>query len=109
MRPHVSLNCSLFLRATAVAVTLCGFGVGHGAAQETVAEYTIGMEKRDGYFPLYWDADTGRLLMEVSRLDEQFLYLTSLATGFGSNRLGLDRGMIGNEGLARFSRVGPHH
>ena len=52
MRPHVSLNCSLFLRATAVAVTLCGFGVGHGAAQETVAEYTIELVERDhGYNP----------------------------------------------------------
>jgi hypothetical protein len=37
----------------------------------------------------------------------QFLYLTSLATGMGSTRLGLDRGMIGNEAIAKFERTGP--
>lgn len=60
-----------------------------------------------GFFPLYWDAAGGRLLLEVARLDEPFLYLTSLATGVGSNDLGLDRGEIWDEHIARFRRVGP--
>jgi len=55
---------------------------------------------------LYWDADEERLLLEVRNLNEQFLYLTSLATGLGSSRLGLDRGMIADEALARFERHG---
>ncbi|MDH4350921.1 MAG: DUF5117 domain-containing protein, partial [Gemmatimonadota bacterium] len=71
-----------------------------------IAEYTGGMERQDGFFPIHWDGKTGRLLMEV-RLDEEFLYLTSLATGLGSAELGLDRGTIGGEYIAHFTRVGP--
>ena len=47
------------------------------------------------------------LLLEVGRWEEQFLYLTSLATGVGSNALGLDRGNIQTAYLAHFERVGP--
>jgi hypothetical protein len=76
------------------------------SAQESISRYTRDFEKRDGYFPLYWDSAEGRLLLEIPRLNEEFLYLTSLATGLGSNRLGLDRGMISDESIARFERQG---
>jgi hypothetical protein len=75
-------------------------------AQESIRDYTRGMEKRDGYFPLYWDAAGGRLLLEIERTGEEFLYLTSLATGIGHTQLGLDRGTIMDEAIARFDRVG---
>jgi hypothetical protein len=71
-----------------------------------IADSTQGMERQDGFFPIHWDAAKARLLMEV-RLDEEFLYLTSLATGVGSATLGLDRGTIGGEYVAHFARVGP--
>ena len=61
-------------------------------AQESIADYTEAFEQRDGYFPVYWDATEGRLLLEIPRIGEEFLYLTSLATGLGSTQLGLDRG-----------------
>ena len=77
------------------------------SAQETIADYTSEMEHRTGYMSLHWDAEGGRLLLEVPAAGEDFLYLQSLATGIGSNRLGLDRGMIGGEYIARFERVGP--
>ncbi|MBW3553248.1 MAG: DUF5117 domain-containing protein, partial [Gemmatimonadetes bacterium] len=80
---------------------------GSDGALPSIARYTTGFEAMPGYFPLYWDAARGRLLLEVPRLDEEFLYLTSLATGFGSNDLGLDRGEIMEEHIARFRRVGP--
>lgn len=73
----------------------------------TIADYTRGMDAQPGYFPLYWDDAGGRLLLEVGRWDEQFLYLTSLATGVGSNALGLDRGNIQSAYVAHFERVGP--
>ena len=76
-------------------------------AQTSIQSYTEGMDKQDGYFPLYWDSAEGRLLVEIPRLDEDFLYLTSLATGVGSNALGLDRGEIDDEYIARFERTGP--
>jgi len=77
------------------------------SAQETIADYTSGMEHRTGYVSLHWDAEGGRLLMEAPNDGGEFLYLQSLATGIGSNRLGLDRGMIGGEFIGRFERVGP--
>jgi len=72
----------------------------------TVTEYAKSFDKRDGYFPLYWDAAKGRLFLEV-RLGEDFLYLPSLATGIGDASLGLDRGTIGDEQIGRFDRIGP--
>ncbi len=91
-----------------VAVALAAVLVLPGTAepQESISRYTRDFEKRDGYFPLYWDRAGGRLLLEVPRVGEEFLYLTSLATGLGSNRLGLDRGMIAGEAVARFERHG---
>ncbi|NNF13212.1 MAG: DUF5117 domain-containing protein [Gemmatimonadetes bacterium] len=77
------------------------------AGLPTIREYTAGMDARPGYFPLFWDAAGGRLLLEVNRWEEPFLYLTSLATGVGSNALGLDRGNIQSAYLAHFERIGP--
>jgi hypothetical protein len=68
---------------------------------------TRGLQKLDGYFPLYWDAERGRLLMEISRWDTEFLYQVSLPTGVGSNPLGLDRGQLGDTHVVRFERTGP--
>ncbi len=76
-------------------------------AQGSFAQKTAGMERQDGYFPFYYDAKAGKLLLEVPRLDEDFLYLNSLATGVGSNALGLDRGTIGDGVVVRFERHGP--
>ena len=73
----------------------------------TITGHTRALERRDGYFPLYWDASRGRLLLEIPRLGEDFLYLRSLATGLGIGRLDQDRGMAGDESIARFERVGP--
>jgi len=80
-------------------------------AQQAITDATRTFEKKDGFFPLYWDGAKGRLLLEIpaGRLDQNFLYLPSLATGLGDagTGLGLDRGTIGQEQLARFERVGP--
>ena len=82
------------------------------AAQERPAAksfdaLTRNLRKLDGYFPLYWDAETGRLLLEVPRFDAEFLYQVSLPTGVGSNPLGLDRGQLGETRVVHFERVGP--
>ncbi|HKO16416.1 MAG TPA: DUF5117 domain-containing protein, partial [Gemmatimonadaceae bacterium] len=65
------------------------------------------MERHDGFIPFYYDEGTGKLLFEVQRLDHDFLYLSTLATGLGSNDLGLDRGTTGDEAVVRFERFGP--
>ena len=73
----------------------------------SIEERTAGMRKLDGYFPLYWDERTGSLFIEISRLDTEFLYVTGLAAGLGSNDIGLDRGMEDGGKVVSFERVGP--
>ncbi|MET0625070.1 MAG: zinc-dependent metalloprotease [Pyrinomonadaceae bacterium] len=76
-------------------------------ARKSFDELTRGLQKLDGYFPLYWDAEEGKLLLEISRFDSEFLYQVSLPTGVGSNPLGLDRGQLGDTRVVRFERAGP--
>src|SRR5690349_10470315 len=71
------------------------------------AQQTAGVERHDGFIPFYFDQRSGKLLLEVSRLDQDFLYLYSLSTGLGSNNRGLDRGTTGDQAVVRFQRYGP--
>lgn len=85
------------------------FMAAHGAAAQvlpTIEEKTGALVRRDGFFPLYWDDDLGKVWLEVNRLDEDFLYAVSLAAGLGSNDVGLDRNQLGPQRLVRFSRIG---
>jgi hypothetical protein len=68
---------------------------------------TNGMQKIDGYFPLYWDERSGSLFIEIPRLDTEFLLSTGLAAGLGSNDIGLDRGQGGQGRVVSFQRIGP--
>jgi hypothetical protein len=63
--------------------------------------------KLDGFVPLYWDEHAGKMWMEISRFDQEFLYLVALSAGVGSNDLGLDRGRIDGQHIVRFERAGP--
>ncbi len=78
-------------------------------AQElpSIESKTASFEKRDGYFPVYWDSGQGHVWLEIDAWDTDVLYVTSLPAGVGSNDLGLDRGLLGNEQVVRFVRVGP--
>jgi len=79
------------------------------AALPGIAEYSRTMERQEGYLPLVWDPLRGRLLVEVGLSGEEFLYLTSAATGLGEPgvNIDLDRGSLANQFLAHFERVGP--
>src|SRR5690349_3505822 len=45
-------------------------------APTTMAAATAGLDKRDGYFPIYWDSTKGRVLIEIpaGRLSQDFLF-----------------------------------
>lgn len=73
----------------------------------TISSRTQGMQKLDGYFPLYWDNKGGRLLLVIDKWDQDFLYYESLPAGLGSNDTGLDRGLLGQEKVVHFERSGP--
>ncbi len=72
-----------------------------------IAAKTKGFRKIEGFLPLYWDAAEGKLWMEISRLDVEFLDQVALSAGLGSNPVGLDRGQLGDSRVVRFRRVGP--
>jgi hypothetical protein len=77
------------------------------ARTQAIEERTAGMQKLDGYFPLYWDQRNGTLWLEIPRFDTEVLYSTGLSAGLGSNDIGLDRGESGNGRIVVFERVGP--
>ena len=73
----------------------------------TIAEKTEGMERHPGYVPFYWDEKEGKLWLELSRFDEELLYVNSLTAGIGSNDIGLDRNQLGSTAVVKFQRLGP--
>jgi Met-zincin/Domain of unknown function (DUF5117) len=76
------------------------------AALPSIATKTATMRPLAGFLPLYWDAQTGRLWMEIPA-DTEVLWVSGLAAGLGSNDIGLDRGQIQDSRVVRFRRVGP--
>ncbi|MBF9237735.1 zinc-dependent metalloprotease [Hymenobacter sp. BT683] len=73
-----------------------------GQPGNSFASATKGLQRFDGYFPFYYDSKTGKILLEVSRLNEEFLYFGSLSSGVGN---GIERGQS-NSAIAKFVRVG---
>jgi len=67
---------------------------------------TAGLEKKDGFIPIYLDNKTGKILLEIPRDSMPALMFFGLATGLGSNPIGLDRGAGGDNYIARFDRNG---
>lgn len=80
------------------------------AAQEdlpSIEDKTASMRAIDGFMPLFWDDTTGKLWMEIARWDTDILHMTGLASGLGSNDIGLDRGALSGSRVVQFNRVGP--
>ncbi|MCC5940750.1 MAG: zinc-dependent metalloprotease [Balneolaceae bacterium] len=77
------------------------------ANAQSISEHTSGMELYEGFFNFWWDDDTGKIWLEVDKLDQEFIYVNSLASGVGSNDIGLDRSQLGNTRIVKFKRVGP--
>ena len=99
--------CALVALA-ALAPALAQEGAsGAKRAPVSIESKTSGMQKLDGFLPLYWDDSAGKLHLEVPRLGEEMLFQVSLAGGLGSNPVGLDRGQLGDTQIVVFERVGP--
>ena len=72
----------------------------------SIEEKTNGLKKVEGFFPIYWDENSGKLWLEINRLDTEILYVMSLPAGLGSNDIGLDRGLLGGGRIVKFNRTG---
>ena len=97
MRTRTSIFFSLLLTAAP----------GLWGQTPTIEDKIRGMTKLGGYFPLYWDDHAGPLWLEIPRFDTDFLNITGLAAGLGSNDIGLDRGQAGESAIGYFQRIGP--
>ncbi len=73
----------------------------------SIQSKTVGLQKFDGFFPIYWDDKTGKMWLEISRFNSEFLLMTSLPAGVGNNDLGLDRGSVGEPKVVHFEKSGP--
>ncbi|HVM87501.1 MAG TPA: zinc-dependent metalloprotease [Puia sp.] len=78
----------------------------HAQKLPTIEEKTNGLKKYEGYLNFYWDENAGKIFIEIDKLDSEILYQTSLPAGLGSNDIGLDRGLLGNTTIVKFSKVG---
>jgi len=73
----------------------------------SIAEKTAGMKAMPGFFTLYWDEGTAKLFWAIDRLDTEFLYQVSMASGLGSNPVGIDRGQLGGTYVLTAKKTGP--
>ncbi len=76
------------------------------AVPSTIPGRTAGMERRDGFIPVYLDGKQGKLLLELPHDSTRALMMLSQATGLGSNPVGIDRGASGRTYIVRFDRDG---
>jgi hypothetical protein len=81
--------------------------IGVTAQEKSIQQLTEQMQAHPGFFSFYWDETSGSIWLEIDRLEEEFLYVNSLAAGVGSNDIGLDRGQLGGEHVVKFTRSGP--
>jgi hypothetical protein len=77
-----------------------------GQKLPSIEEKTRDTKKYEGYLNYYWDENSGKIWLEINRLDTELLYVTSLPAGLGSNDIGLDRGLLGGEAVVKFVKTG---
>jgi hypothetical protein len=64
-------------------------------------------DKVAGYFSYYYAEEEGEIYLLVEDLNKDFLYVEALASGVGSNDIGLDRGQLGDQRILHFEKAGP--
>ncbi|MCG2614427.1 zinc-dependent metalloprotease [Terrimonas sp. NA20] len=75
-------------------------------ALPSIDDKTKNLKKYEGYLNFYWDENSGKIWLEIDKLDSAILYINSLPAGLGSNDIGLDRGLLGDNRVVRFNRTG---
>src|SRR5215510_15546803 len=85
-------------------IMLCGLTINaqNKPEDKSIASKITGLQKIEGYIPLYWDAANGKMWMEIARFNTELLYQVSLPAGIGSNPIGLDRGQLGGTYVVYF-------
>ena len=80
---------------------LVGFVCSGAVAQEQLTW-------QSGFIDFSWDDSRGVVLLDVAEhLDREFLYVSALSSGVGSNDIGLDRNQLGGNRVVKFIKSGP--
>lgn len=72
-----------------------------------IADKVANTTRMAGYFNIFWDEANGKMYWEIDKLDTEFLYAVSMASGLGSNPVGIDRGQLAGTYILSAKRVGP--
>ncbi len=87
-----------------IFITTCLLFVTTAIAQ--FSEKSKDFKKYKGFFNFQYDVKTDKTYLEVTDLNKQFLYISSLSSGIGSNDIGLDRGQLGSTQVVYFKKAG---
>ncbi len=107
--PFLLAGCAL----VATDVTVSKSGSSSGGPSSSIADRTAGLDRRNGFLPIYVDEKRGTLLLELPAPGGpdgtclEFLLNRGLRRGLGSNPVGLDRGQLRGADLVRIRRIGP--
>jgi hypothetical protein len=115
--PHLLWLLPALCPALCPVVALANTAVTQPAAQiqtqtrtaskkSAIAAFTKGMVQQQGYFDFYYDAKTDKVYLQVDKLEQPFIFQSSLPRGVGSNDIGLDRGQLGETRLVQFEQFG---
>jgi hypothetical protein len=63
-------------------------------------------QQYQGFFNFQYEETTGKMLLEIRQLNEDFLMVNAFGTGIGSNDLGMDRGRLQDVRIVRFEKHG---
>lgn len=98
----------MFSRRPLFALALLLFtSITHAQGLPSIADKVVDTMRMDGYFNIFWDEANGKMYWEIDKLDTEFLYSVSMASGLGSNPVGIDRGQLGGSYILSAKRVGP--
>jgi len=103
----MKLNYKLFLGLLVFGELANAQDLPPAAAGKTAAKPSApnlqGMKKFEGFFNFYVDEKSGKVFLEVDKLDQEFLYFKSISNGVGNG--GPERGQ-GSSAIAKFIKAG---
>ncbi|MCY4299720.1 MAG: zinc-dependent metalloprotease [Flavobacteriaceae bacterium] len=74
--------------------------------QKSESQVIQNAETYEGFFDFYYVEEKDVIYLEVKSLEKEFLFVSSLSQGIGSNDIGLDRGQLGANRVVYFKKAG---
>ena len=103
----VSFQCLFPARPLFVLALFLLTSIAHAQNLPSIADKVANTTRMDGYFNIFWDEENGKMYWEIDKLDTEFLYSVSMASGLGSNPVGIDRGQLAGTYILSAKRIGP--